>query len=500
MPLTRGSGGFRVSARAFWHTALAAIVVGGFCMWQVVFTGSGTAAADSTSWVPGTATATAQALAFSPSTAGLNYALTFATSVADFQANEGQAQSQIVTGGPLVTALTSVQCNGSAPLVTNSQLPQAAVAESTNGNQSSANDLTQQYANSAGTVIGAGVERASATTQPAATATTKLVDFNVAGAFDISGIQSSAYAQQITGQLRQATSTVDIGQLSLGGGAVALNGLHWDDTQETGPGGAITKQSGSFTIGGISIAGVSLPTSLLSTDTIAQLLGIVNTALEGTGFHISLPVASANSSDGTESVSPLAIGLDQSALGQQVVGPLLGQTETVRDELDNILENQISCQTGTPITVADILIGALAGGGNLDLNLGGATATSNGTAYANPFGNALGLLGAAGSALSNLTGGLGIAGSAGTYTPGTPGTGGTSGANPKRSLGTLSSSSRCLTTSPFGHPGCSSGAAFPVALIGLGVVMGVGAADYVRLRRFRRIAPGDVSVTDRGAK
>lgn len=503
MPLGRGEArGVRRpvrvarSARGFWRTGLAALVVLGVCMWQLVFAATPGAGADDSTWVAGTATATAQAIALAPSTAGLNYAVTLATSVADYQANEGQAESEIFTGGPVVTSLTTTQCDGSAPLVTQSQLPQPAVAESTNGNQSQSSTINAQYAHGASVPgLGTGLEQALATTQPAANTVTKLSDLNVPGAFDISGAQSTAYAQQVTDKLRQATSTVDIASLDLGNGAVDLQGLHWEDTQETGPGGTVLQQGASFAIAGVSIAGVTVPSSVLSTDTLAQLPAIVNTALEGTGLHVTLPSVSTNS-EGTEIITPLSVGIDQSALGQQVVGPLLGQTETVRDEIDTILEQDISCKTGVPVTVVDIVLGALSGGGNLDLNLGGATATSNGTAYANPFGSSIGLLSDSGSpGSSDLTPPFSIPGEPGSYTPGTPGTpatGGSGGAPSKEALGSLASSERCVTTSPFGHPGCSSGAGVPVALAGLGVLLGVGAADFVRARRYRRLAPTEV--------
>lgn len=228
MPLDRGErrGGIRFArrlARAFWRTSLAAIVLGGVCMWQVIFSAAPNAAADDSSWVAGAASATSQAVALSPSTAGLNYALTLATSVAGYQANEGQAESEIFTGGPIVTALTSTQCDGSAPPVNPNQLPQPAIAESTNANQSQSNTIGDQYADGANLPgLGTGLEQALATTQPTGNAVTKLSDLDVPGAFDISGAQSSAYAQQVTDKLRQATATTDIAELNLDNGAVDI--------------------------------------------------------------------------------------------------------------------------------------------------------------------------------------------------------------------------------------------------------------------------------------
>ena len=479
--------------RAFRRTALAAAVVTGACATAVSFS-SGRAVADTSSgaWVLGDANATAQAITVHPSTAGLGYDITLATSIADYQANLAQAESKTFDGGAIVLSATSTQCDGSAPPISQSQLPQAVEVESDSGNASQTQTLNSGYN---GSGPGAGVEQAKVTTQPQATATTKLADLNVPGGLDISGSQSSAFAQQVTGTLRQATSTADIGQVTLAGGLVALNGLHWQTTQETGAGGAVTQATGAFTIASITVSGVTTP---VSADNLAPVLSVANTALAPTGFHIGpLPALQQNSADGSVSVPPLSIGIDSSALGAQLVGPLLGQSETLSQAIDQALLG-VTCKLGTGLTVRDIALGALAGGGGLDLELGGVDAVSDGTAFANPFANGLGLLGGSGGAVS-LPGAPGTAGSSaftpGTpgnpATPGTPGSASTPGSQPggastpaPGALGGVTRVLRCLTTSPFGHPGCSGGgAAVPVGLAGLTAVVGMGAADLVRLRR-----------------
>jgi hypothetical protein len=502
MSLRRGTGGrirshARSLSRSFGRTLAVGSVAGGLCIWQLCARAPA-ATADPPSWVPGSASAISQAIALAPSTAGLNYALTLATSVADYQATEGQAESETFTGGPVVTSATSVQCDGGPPAVSANKIPQPAIAESTAGNQSSTYTLSDQYANGAGVPqIGGGTEQALATTQPSAEAITKLTDFDVPGAFDVSGSQSRSFAQQVSGQLREATATADISELSLAGAAVVLRDMHWQDTQETGADGSILKQDASFSIGGLSIRGAEVPASVVSSSSAAQLLAIANTALTGTGIHVTAPSAGANA-DGTETISALSVGIDQSTLGQEVVGPLLGQTESVRDEIDHVLEDQVSCRTGVPITVVDILLGALSGGGNLDLELGGAKATSNGTAYADPFDNSLGLLGSGGAA-SSLPSGLGTGTALSQPAPYLLGSTTVSGAAPgarsapaPQNLGRLAGAERCLTTSPAGRPTCSNGAALPVALAGLAVAAVTGACDFVRLRWFRRVMPDEV--------
>ena len=486
----------RRARRTAAHAALAVVLVTAVCASQALIP-SGRAAADdsSSSWVPGDANATSQAITFHPSTAGLGYDVTLATSIADYQANLAQAESKTFDGGAIVLSATTTQCNGSAPTISQSQLPQPVVVESNNGNASQTMALNSGYN---GSGPGAGVEQASVTTQPQGTAVTKLTDFDVPGGLDISGSQSSAFAQQVTGTVRQATSTADIGQITLAGGLVSLNGLHWQGTQETGPGGSVTQSTGSFTLGSVTMSGVTTPVSAAN---IAQVFATVNTALGPTGFHIGpIPALQQNSADGSVAVPPLAIGIDSSALGAELVGPLLGDADTLRQALDQALLG-VTCQVGTPLTVRDIALGALAGGGGIDVELGGVNAVSDGTSFANPFDNTLGLVGGAGPVGSALPASAGTPGSS-TFTPGSPGTPGTPGASPGTSApGTTGSTTpsalsgvshilRCITTSPFGHPGCSGGgAAVPVGLAGLATVLAMGATDMSRLRRYRRAAP-----------
>jgi len=484
---------------------LAVVLVAGVCASQALIPG-GRASADasSSSWVPGDANATAQAITFHPSTAGLGYDVTLATSIADYQANLAQAESKTFDGGAIVLSATTTQCDGSAPLVSQSQLPQPVIVESNGGNAGQTTALNSGYN---GSGPGAGVEHASVTTQPQGSATTKLADFDVPGGLDISGGQSSAFAQQVSGTMRQATSTADIGQISLAGGLVALNGLHWQNTQETGPGGSVTEATGSFTIGSVTVSGVTTPVSAAN---IAQVFATVNTALGPTGFHLGpIPALEQNSADGSVAVPPLSIGIDSSALGAALVGPLLGDADTLRQALDQALLG-VTCKFGTPLTVRDIALGALAGGGGIDVELGGVNAVSDGTAFTNPFDNTLGLLGGSGPVGSILPATPATPGSS-TFTPGspgTPGTPGTPGSSPGTSApGTTGTSApsalsgvshilRCITTSPFGHPGCSGGgAAVPVGLAGLATVLAMGATDMGRLRRYRRALPDATSAS-----
>jgi hypothetical protein len=435
-------------------------------------------AAGDGSFIVGTANAVGEAVTLAPSTAGLGYDITLATSVADYQAGEGQAQAQTLNLGTIGLALTSTGCDGSAPPVQQSQLPQPAVAESS-GPTESQNQSETPAGFPGGS--GGGTEQAQANGQPASSATTRTADFTVPGLLSVSGAQSSAQTQVVAGATRQAEATADVSQLTLGTGvtAVTLSGLHWDATQQTG---ASPTATGTFSVAGISLAGHALP---VGTDQLPATLNTVNTVLAQTGLHLSMPQAQ-QPGDGSVHETPLDIGIDNSELGRQLVGPGLGQAEPVTQAIANALLG-VSCRFGTALLVGDIGIGAVAGGGGLDLDLGGATATTDGTAYANPFGSpSLGTGGAppaqpptvVTTPASSQT--IDVPGSAGSL--GTPGQPSSPGGSATAALPAAPTASRGICLSLAGGP-CTRGDALLAGVVALAAVFSCAMADVSRLRR-----------------
>jgi hypothetical protein len=430
-------------------------------------------------FVPGTANATSQAIQLAPSTGGLGYDMTLAESLAGYQDTEGQAQSQTLDLGAIGLALTTQQCNGSPPPINQSQVPQPVQVESNNGNVNQSKTI--QGSDNAG----AGVETAAATTTPSGSARTTLIGFSVPGVIDVSGGTSSAGAQLIGNKTREATGSSEIKQISLLAGQVVLDGLQWQSTQRSGDGAA---QQGSFSIGSMTLDGKAMQ---VSPDQLSGSLAQVNQALAPTGFHITPPTAT-NQSDGSVLERPLSIGIDSSALGQQVVGPGLAAAQPLRDAIASALLG-IDCRFAIPLLLADIGIGPLAGGGGLDINLGGATTVTNGTAYGNPFdvnlggGNSgqsqAGGGGPTGAATAGSDNGLGSSGGAlaGQSLAAPAADGARSGSSGGRPLGAVENASS--------HPGL--GAAVPVGAGALALVVVLAAMDYTRARRRRMFAAAE---------
>src|SRR6185437_16181187 len=271
--------------------------------------------------------------------------------------------------------------------------------------------------------------------------------------------------------------------------------LVWTATQQTG---GATTATGTFSIGSLTVAGVKLDTSQLTSSSTANpqtVLNIINTALSPVGLNVQWP-SMTTLQDGTVKITPLSVGIDNNTLGQEVIGTQLGQVQTVRSAIVNGLLG-INCNFANAILVGDIGIGVLAGGGNLNVNLGGASAATNDLTEQSPFGSgslpngpspsvitSTGNSGAAG--LGAFTGSTGAAG---LSTPGTAGTTGTagSGSGNKESLGPISKTTACVSLGPSGG-GCNgTNAAVPIGLASLGLVVALFVWDYLRQRRRDRL-------------
>ncbi|HEY6473038.1 MAG TPA: choice-of-anchor P family protein [Acidimicrobiales bacterium] len=473
---------------AAFRLGLACAVVAAVC---IVEFGS-TSGADTT-FIPGNAVATAQAISVAPTTGGLNYAITLGISISNYQDIEAQSLSQTIDLGAIGTALEAAGCSGGPPILDPKDVPAPVQAESVNGNQQLTSAITP-----AQSPIGVGSESANVTTQPTADSKTAVGAVTVPGNFlTISGLSSTTHASIDNGATRTATATSTIGSISLVNGLIQLGNLVWTATQQTG---ATSTSTATFSVGTLTVAGVTLDLSKLIPTTgnssPQALLNILNTALSPVGFNIQWP-AMTTLADGTVQISPLSIGIDNNTLGQEVIGSNLGSIQSLRSAIVNALLN-VNCNFATGVLVGDIGIGVLAGGGNLNIQLGGASAATNDQAEQSPFGT--GTLGAGTAPAAAPTGGntgntapaavaaapVGNTGLGGLSTPGTAGTAGSTGAGggaAKESLGPISKTSACVSLGPSGG-GCSSGnVAVPIGLASLAVVVALFTWDYLRQRR-----------------
>ena len=325
----------------------------------------------------GTGNAIALVYKVNPIFGNLSFGITVGESVAGHQNTAATGQSQSIDLGVIGVTLAAAGCKGADPTLAADKQPQPVIVQSSD--PGAANGKSAKEAN----IIS---QFASATPQPLAKAITEIGPVGEQNGLFLSGGKATATSGIPSAGVRQATATTDISKVSLLGGLVTLNGLHWEAVQETG---GRTTDKGTFTLGSINILGQTLapdPNSLTQLDNAQQFLNSI-------GITISRPQARVAS--GVVFVDPLRIGIVPSKLRDSVIATLLGQLQDARESLVEAIQS-ISCNGSTNIlgnngstlvTVLDLALGSISGAGSLTVELGGVQATTKESAAFQGLGN-----------------------------------------------------------------------------------------------------------------
>jgi hypothetical protein len=338
-----------------------------------------------------------------------------------------------------------------------------------------------------------GMETATSSAKPETAASmTTLVPVTVPGLLAVNGKSSSSVAYA-SGKYQDATATTTL-DLSLAGGLVDVQGLQWTATDNTGKS---KNASADFEIGSVKIAGVT--TKIVSAAQLSALVPTINKVLAVQGLTLVLPKMSTSSVTGAVTMGPLRLAIRGTSLTNKILTSLSAPQSSLEKQIAAVINgtgnaciSSIAADVGVGELVAGIVEGILAGGGVIDLDLGGANAVTEAAPnYKNPFAGESGAKGGqtsgghAGTPNTLKT----TTGSGTPAIPAAPGVGSapTSGAAQPAEVATgLSTPSgvlHCVTTSPAARPSCWGGAA-PLAAGGL-LVLGGGlfAIDAVRSRR-----------------
>jgi hypothetical protein len=358
-------------------------------------------------FIPGSGKADARIINIGPKAAKLSLAPTIGVALADYSVTLGRGESLIADWVGLESSIPAQVLDLTPPLR----------AESSGA----AECRDRVRITPSGSPIGTMEQRANAKAEgPFGQSFFKLQNFSVPGAVDITGAVAHSTAQIIGGKTREAKAVTDISELSLAGGAVKITGLHWEAIQSTGANGKIV---GSFSVEALKIAGVPIP---LPEGGFAGALKPINDALAPLGIALSLPTFS--NQGGVARITPLGINIFESDLRQQLLGPLFGGIQPIRqpviDELLGLGEEidkatgggqttvgeggrevtNVGCpgdrqppaegSSSTPsareyaatgVLLTDITLGGLSGVSNVNVVLGGASAYTEGTRFDDPF-------------------------------------------------------------------------------------------------------------------
>jgi hypothetical protein len=433
---------------------------------------------------PGTGGSYAQSLQVTPHEGSLGVGIVMGEALAGHTNSVARAQSQGIDLGAVGASIKGYNC-GNAPSATQQALVPDALNAETPGGGSGVDDKTQDPTY--------GLDKLGPGSLPASFGSTEHVLANgtpygeadtyyglIGGnGFSVSGMTSKAWSGIVKGN-RVAAATSDIGTINLAG-QVVINGLHWEVSY---PSGGSDKPDGKFSIGSVTIGGKSIP----SNDPSAAIVAI-NKALSSLGIQLNAPTVAEV--QGLKQVSPLEFrwvpNTARDNAVNQLANPLKQNLHPIEDGLENGFPGEpaqlaaATCQSDTPITVADITIASFTGGGYFNTALGGVNATS-GEVPANPF--ALSPFSPTSVAgLSQTSAGTAaIAGTAGT--PGDLSTGSVGGAS--GAVGSGGAPAAAGGKQPFEPAAAVSHTSGPLLAIGLGGLALLAALAEADRRTMRR--------------
>jgi hypothetical protein len=429
-----------------------------------------------------------------PQTGGLTIAVTFGQALADFQGRVGRASARAIDFGILETALTAPGCNGAPSSFKQSDFPQPLDADSRDP-ASNAGKSAQTGGSPDGPLFGTiGHSEVKAEPPPYGRAMSTVAAFGITGVAEAGAGRAEVISRIVDDKAREVVGTVDFSHLVLLGGAITLDGLHWEARHRTGTDPAA---EGAFTVGSMTINGTKVPLPVGGAEA-AAVLGPINAVLLGTGLSIQPPVLAVTKD--AASLSPLRIQVDHSPLGQALVAPLVTAGQPVREALLDFYNGQVACDAPIgsqeipgkvgrgAVLPSDIALSALTGTGGFVIELGGVRATTEGETFANPIEGSP-VAGGLGGADLGLSPGsdVGATFGDGSFDAGSGAVGAVGGA-PAASgeNGAAVLANRSLADA---IPGTKGGAAATVGILALFALVCLALADYMRMQRGRRIIP-----------
>ena len=299
---------------------------------------------------PGFGKAQAGILMLDPRSAQLSFGVRFGPTVSDHRNQVARAQAQSTDYGLIGSALTGSGCDGGDPFIRPEDLPKPMRADSRNPKDLAEREVSE----------GPITQSVQADPRPYARATSRLVEASLPGIAELGGSATETISGVDDEGVPFVRAISDIASLSLAG-VVKLGGLHWE-AQQNGD----EQPTGSFTIGSATIGGVPVPTQDAS-----ALVQAVNAVLSQLGLVMTPPVTHVE--DDTIFVDPIKIGIAPNQTRDLIAGETLAALQPAREALFQVLLDS-SCDSGAAITVADILLGSVTGGGSLTAVVGGAQA------------------------------------------------------------------------------------------------------------------------------
>ncbi|MGH9273849.1 MAG: hypothetical protein ACRDZU_04300 [Acidimicrobiales bacterium] len=346
----------------FRRTKRTALAVGAVVAITVVAMDPGAAAPSAPAqeaFNKGTGTAQANSMQVDPVAGGLSFGIGIGQSLAGHQNTVGQSESRAFDLGVIGVTLAGQGCDGGDPTLPADSQPQPEQISSTDEGSEQGHKSTESFAG------GQISKEVRASDDPMAEALTITAPFDIPGLIRVGASRAYARSRVLATGVREATAVSEISDLSLIADAVTIKGLRWEAIHRTG---AVNETIGTFTVEALEVAGAPVPVEDLSQ---------INAVLEPLGFRLRAPrTRVVETSGGTiVIVDPLALAVVPNANRDMLLGGVLGALQPVREPLFDALID-FDCGNATYITIADVVISSITGGGTLSVSLGGVRAST----------------------------------------------------------------------------------------------------------------------------
>lgn len=347
---------------AFRRTGRTALAVGAVAAITMVAVEPGAAAPSAPAqeaFNKGTGSAEANSIKVEPVAGGLSFGVGIGQALAGHQNTVGQAESRAFDLGVIGVTLAGQGCDGGDPTLPNDSQPQPERISSADEGSEQGRSSTEPFAG------GAITKQVRAGDDPLAEAITIAAPFEVPGVLRVGATRALARSRVLASGVREATAVSEIGDLSFAANAVKITGLRWEAIHRTG---AVNETIGTFTVEALTVAGVPVPVEDLT-----QL----NAVLNPLGLTLRPPRTRVVNTSGGKIVvvDPLAVAVVPNKERDALLGGLLGAVQPVRESVfDAVID--FDCGNATYITILDVVIASITGGGTLSVSLGGVRATT----------------------------------------------------------------------------------------------------------------------------
>ncbi|HEX3828219.1 MAG TPA: hypothetical protein VHV82_13215 [Sporichthyaceae bacterium] len=368
------------------YTSLVCCVVAGALGLAASSAGPVEAAAN---FVPGTGTSSAGVARIQMRTSGAAIGFGFGVARARFAGAQGNAEADSVDLGLFNTlSKAPLACGYSMDrLFPPGAMPAGVVVSSSDG-------ATEKRTASAGDggPLQFGSQYGSAAPDASAAATVDGISLDLPGVVNILGGTASSTAKLVPGAQRASAADSALGRMTLAGGVVELEGLHWTADHRTGD---RSEATAGFSIGSMTVAGRPLPTA--DAGQLQAAFAAANTALTPSGLSIGAPEITRTPTG--VSIGPLRLSVTSTPALRAALAAALLAIQPVRTQLLSFVaplqagpDCGLARALGFAYLAIDLATLALGDQGALDLEMGGAAAGTDGTAYANPFDSGYGLI------------------------------------------------------------------------------------------------------------